>query len=133
VARLSSILAKARAGSRDDTGDGDGGENAERAQLAELAELADVDYALLADADEVLLAMLDFGPALHRAAAQNEPSVITGFAIQIAGAIHSYLRDHHVLRAEPALRRARLALVAASVRLLETALRLIGVATPKRM
>ena len=112
VARLSSILTKA----------GDDGEN-----------LSGVDFALLADADRVLLAMLDFGPALERAAAQNEPSIITGLTTLIAGEIHSYLREHHVLRAEPPLRKARLALVAAARRLLKTGLHLLGVASPDRM
>jgi arginyl-tRNA synthetase len=112
VARLSSILRKAEADG-EDTGA--------------------VDFGLLADADEVLLAMLDFGAAVERAAEQNEPSVVTNQAIQIAGAIHAYLKDHHVLRAEGGAYRARLALIAACRRLLKTALALIGVASPDRM
>ncbi len=115
VARLTSILAKAGV-DPDDT-----------------SLHADVDYAQLADADGVLLSMMEFGTAVDRAAAQSEPSVITTFAIRVAGEIHSYLRDHHVLGAEPALRDARLALVAAARRLLKTALGLIGVASPDRM
>ncbi|MCC6785781.1 MAG: arginine--tRNA ligase [Planctomycetes bacterium] len=98
---------------------------------AELA--ADLDGALLADAEDVLLTMLDFGATLERAAEQSEPSIVTGFAIQLAGSIHAYLREHHVLRAEPALRDARLALVAAARRLLHTSLGLLGVAAPDEM
>ena len=54
-------------------------------------------------------------------------------AIQLAGDIHSYLRDHHVLAAEPAVRDARLALVAAARAMLRTGLGLLGVAAPDRM
>ncbi|MGE0143510.1 MAG: arginine--tRNA ligase [Planctomycetota bacterium] len=98
------------------------------------SELCDgVDFELLADADEVLLAMLDFGPSIQRAAEQSEPSIVTDSMIRIAGAIHAYLRDHHVLRAEPELRRARLALVAAARKLIHAGLGLIGVAAPDEM
>ena len=113
VARLSSILRKA--------------------EIADDDAFTDVDFELLADAEKVLLAMLDFGPTVQRAADQNEPSALTGLVIQIAGEIHSYLKDHHVLRAEPELRRARLALVAAARKCLKTGLGLIGVGAPERM
>jgi arginyl-tRNA synthetase len=92
-----------------------------------------VDFELLADADEVLLAMLDFGPSIQRAAEQSEPSIVTDSMIRIAGSIHAYLRDHHVLRAEPELRRARLALVAAARKLIHAGLGLIGVVAPDEM
>ena len=63
VARLSGILRKAEAG--EVTAEG-------------------LDYELLADADQVLLTMLEFGPAVQKAADQNEPSVITNLMIQLA-------------------------------------------------
>jgi arginyl-tRNA synthetase len=94
---------------------------------------ATVRFNLLEDADRVLLSMLDFGPALQRASEQNEPSIITNLVIQIAGEIHSYLRDHNVIRAEPELKKARLALVLAARKLLRTGLGLLGVAAPDRM
>ena len=112
VARLSGILLKAGA--------------------AEINP-AEVDFELLADADHVLLPMLDFGPALRRASEQNEPSILTNLLIQIAGCIHSYLRDHNVIRAEPDVKTARLALVHAARSLLKTGLGLLGVAAPDRM
>ena len=96
-------------------------------------DVARVDWSQLDDAERVLLAMLEFGPTLLRASEQNEPSVLTQLAIRIAGEIHSYLRDHHVLRAEEPTRTARLALVAAARKILITALGLLGVATPTRM
>ena len=112
VARLSSILRKADYADDDLTG---------------------VDFSQLADAEQVLLAMLDFGPSLDLAAAKSEPSIITNLMIQVASRIHSYLRDHHVLRAAPELRKARLALVAATRKVLKTGLALIGVAAPEQM
>ncbi len=99
----------------------------------DLGDLGEVDYSLLADADQVLLSMLDFGPSVQRAAAQNEPSIITNLMIQIAGGIHSYLRDHNVIRSEPQLQQARLALVAAAQHLLSKGLGLLGIAAPERM
>jgi arginyl-tRNA synthetase len=92
-----------------------------------------IDAGLLADAERVLLAMLDFGPAVQRAAEQSEPSVLTGQLIHIAGEIHSYLRDHYVVGAEPAVRDARLVLVDAARRLLVTGLSLLGMPAPERM
>ena len=94
---------------------------------------ADVDYSLLADAGDVLLTMLEVGPALRRAVDKNEPSLLTALIIRIASTIHSYLRDHHVLGAEPPVRKARLALVAAARRCLATCLGLLGVAAPDEM
>ena len=100
---------------------------------ATTALLEGVDWEHLADADEVLLTMAEFGPAVQRAAEQSEPSVITNLTIQLAGSIHAYLKEHHVLRAEPEVRAARLALVGAARRLLQTGLGLIGVAAPDSM
>jgi arginyl-tRNA synthetase len=94
---------------------------------------ADFDPELLADADRVLLSMLEFGPTVQRASQDNEPSLITRLMIQVAGEIHSWLREHRVIDAEPNVRDARLALVFAARRLLETGLGLLGVAAPERM
>jgi len=92
-----------------------------------------IDFELLADADRVLLMMMDFGAAVRRAAQQSEPSVITQQVISLAGTIHSYLRDHYVIGAEPAVRDARLVLVDAARRLLTTGLGLLGIPAPERM
>lgn len=92
-----------------------------------------VDFALLADAERVLLVMLEFGNAVQRAAEQSEPSIVTAYTIALAGEIHSYLRDHYVVGAEPAVRDARLVLVDAARRLLAMGLGLLGIAAPERM
>lgn len=112
VARLSSILRKAE---------------------APVPAIDAIDFAHLADAERVLLTMMDFGNVVERAAAQSEPSVITNYTLALAGEIHSYLREHHVLGAEPAVRDARLVLTDAARRLLTTALSLIGIPAPEQM
>ena len=112
IARLSSILRKA------------GGD---------VPDQAAIDWSLLADAENVCLSMLEYGPTLTRAVDTNEPSELTTLLIKLAGDVHSYLRDHHVLSAEPALKRARLGLVLAARNLLRDGLALIGVASPEEM
>ncbi len=92
-----------------------------------------VDWSLLADAERVLLVMMDFGTAVQRAADQSEPSHVTAHTIALAGEIHSYLKDHHVLGAEAKVRDARLVLVEAARRLLVTGLGLLGIPAPERM
>lgn len=111
-ARLSSILRKAE---------------------APVPKIDAIDCALLADAERVLLTMMDFGTAVQRAAEQSEPSHVTGHAIALAGEIHSYLRDHYVVGQETKVRDARLVLVDAARRLLTTGLGLLGIAAPERM
>ncbi len=98
---------------------------------ARLLDGADLGH--LADAERVLLTMLDFGPAVQRAAEQSEPSVVTTWLIAMAGEIHSYLREHHVLSAPGPVRHARLCLVAAARKLLQTGLSLLGIPAPDRM
>ena len=92
-----------------------------------------IDFEQLADAERVLLTMMDFAAAVKRAADQSEPSVVTNFTIALAGEIHSYLADHYVVGAEPAVRDARLVLVDAARRLLTTGLDLLGIKAPERM
>lgn len=92
-----------------------------------------IDFSLLADAERVLLTMMDFGTAVQRAAEQSEPSHVTGHMIALAGEIHSYLREHYVVGEAPAMQNARLVLVDAARRLLTTGLGLLGIAAPERM
>ena len=114
--RLASILRKAEAQGHGWSGD-----------------TGSVDWSLLADARQVLLTMQEFGPALQRAAEKSEPSTLTQLLIRIASTIHAYLREHRVLDAEPEVRNARLALVAAGRKLLGDGLALLGVASPEEM
>jgi arginyl-tRNA synthetase len=92
-----------------------------------------VDFEQLADAEQVLLSMLEFGPVLARAEAESEPSHLTALMLQVAGDVHAYLKQHHVLSAAPSVRRARLAMVLAARNLLRTGLGLLGVSAPDEM
>lgn len=92
-----------------------------------------VAWQALADADSVLLTMLEYGPTLQRVLDKNEPSILTGLTTRLASSIHSYLREHHVLSAEPEIREARLALVAAARKLLDNGLSLLGMTSPEEM
>jgi len=112
VARLSSILRKAE---------------------VDVETAGGVDWDLLADADQVCLSLLEYGPTLQRAVDLSEPSELTTFLIRLAGDVHAYLRDHHVLSAEPERKRARLALVRAARDVLRDGLALLGVAAPDAM
>lgn len=96
-------------------------------------DLDTTQWEQLADADQVLLTMLEFGPTLQRCIDKNEPSTLTTLMIRLAASIHSYLREHHVLSAEPAVRDARIALVAAARALLRDGLAILGVASPEEM
>jgi hypothetical protein len=87
-------------------------EKSEVAPESTVELLEGIDWEQLADAEDVLLTMAEFGPGVLRAAEQSEPSVITNLMIRLAGSIHAYLKEHHVLRAEPRVRAPRLALVA---------------------
>lgn len=104
-----------------------------KAGVEERPRVDGISWGLLEDAADVLLAMSEFRPVLEKAVLKNEPSLLTQFSIRIAGSIHSYLRDHHVLSAEPKLREARLALVAAARVLLVSTLGILGVTAPERM
>ena len=114
-ARLSSILRKAQT------------------SVEAFEEMEDIDFDLLADAGTVLLTMMEFGPTLKRAVEKNEPSTLTSLMIRIASEIHSYLRDHRVIGEDPEVTKARLALVAAGRKLLETGLGILGVSAPEQM
>ena len=93
----------------------------------------EIDFAQLADADKVLLTLQEFGPTLQRCIDKNEPSTLTTLMIKTAATIHSYLKEHHVLTAEPAVRDARLCLVAAARQVLTKGLGLLGVSSPDQM
>jgi len=97
------------------------------------ADTGKIAYEKLADAENVLLTMQEFGGTLARAVEKNEPSLLTSLLVRIASSIHSYLREHHVLSAEEETKRARLALVAAARKLLVTSSSLLGIASPEEM
>jgi arginyl-tRNA synthetase len=99
------------------------------------------DPALLAREDEkqVLLAIARLRAALERAVESDEPSVMAGALLALAGQVASWLTagNHEaaarVLCPDQALATARLALVRAARACLGEGLRLIGLQAPERM
>ena len=96
-------------------------------------EGAAYDAALLADADQILLAMGGFGDVLRQAAAAAEPSLLTSWVADFAREVNKWYVDHRVVSDDEALSRARLALVRAARIVINTSLGLLGVAAPTRM
>lgn len=111
-ARLASILRKAEAA-------GEGG--------------ADPDWALLADAVPILLALGRYPDVLRSAARKAEPSEISQYLLALCRDTNSWYVGHRVLGEEPALTAARLRLVQAVEVVLRCGLTILGVAAPDEM
>jgi arginyl-tRNA synthetase len=102
---------------------------------ADVAALADTDLAPLAEPRELALAARigDFPDVLAAAADELAPHQVAFYLRELAGEFHSYYNAVHVLVAEPAIRRARLALSVAVRQAIANGLRLLGVSAPERM
>nr|WP_122012652.1 arginine--tRNA ligase [Maliibacterium massiliense] len=94
-----------------------------------------VDYALLDDEEtQALLALLArYGAVVQDAMAQNEPSLITRYIVDVAQAFNRFYYEHHIMCEDPARRQARLCLTDAARTVLASGLYLIGMAAPERM
>ena len=93
------------------------------------------DLSLLATPFELdLIRKLGDYPAEISAAARDRaPHRIARFAHELAGQFHSFYNACRVLGVEPELTQARLALVAATQRVLRHSLGILGVAAPEKM
>ena len=101
------------------------GEGAGEADAAiTIAEPAERELALLLDA---------FNGAIAEAYDRKAPNFIADHAYKLAQAFSKFYGACPILIAEPAVRAARLALVAVVLRQLELALTLLGIETPERM
>ena len=72
-------------------------------------------------------------PDISAAARDRAPHRIARFAHELAGLFHSFYNGCRVLGVEPELTIARLALVAATQRVLKHALSILGVDAPEKM
>jgi arginyl-tRNA synthetase len=101
----------------------------------ERASLAQADLSrLTAPAEAALMLQLAEYPAmLTRAAANLAPHDAAFYARALAAAFHSYYAAERFLVDDPALARARMALLAATAQVLKNALALLGVNAPERM
>ncbi len=94
---------------------------------------ADLSY-LSAPSETALMRKLADYPAMVAAAAASlEPHEITFYLRELAATFHSYYAAERFLVDDPALARARLALLAATRQVIRNALQLLGVSAPERM
>jgi arginyl-tRNA synthetase len=89
-----------------------------------ITEPAERDLALTLDA---------FETALAEAYDRQAPNAVAEHAYRLAQAFSKFYAACPILQAEPAVRASRLALAAATLAQLETALDLLGIAAPERM
>ncbi|HNJ82857.1 MAG TPA: arginine--tRNA ligase [Piscinibacter sp.] len=101
----------------------------------DVATLHGADVTLLSAPSEaaLMLELARFPEALHSAAADFAPHDIAFYLRDLAGAFHSYYASERFLVDDPALARARIALLAATRQVLRNALAVLGVSAPQRM
>ena len=102
---------------------------------AEAEVTADINYDLLSEGDgaEVLKVIGSFNKAILAAMRKNEPHIITRFVLDLAQAFNKFYHDNPILVDDVEVRKARLALVAATRQTIENALALLGMHAPERM
>ena len=102
---------------------------------AEEEVTTDINYNLLSDGDgaEVLKVIGSFNKSILAAMRKNEPHIITRFVLDLAQAFNKFYHDNPILVEDVEVRKARLALVAATRQTIENALALLGMHAPERM
>jgi arginyl-tRNA synthetase len=102
----------------------------------EPATLPDADLELLASPHEAALAqkLAEFPELVARAATEFAPHLVTYYLHDdVAARLHTYYNAERFLVEGEALKRARLALVAATRQVLANGLAILGVSAPERM
>ena len=96
---------------------------------------ADVDYSVLSDADssEVLKLIASFNDSILAAMRKNEPHIVTRFVLDLAQAFNKFYHDNPILVDDIEVKKARVALVAATKQTIENALSILGMGAPERM
>lgn len=99
------------------------------------ADLARADLTPLEGdaAQNLMLELARYPEVLRMAAADFAPHDITFYLRDLAAAYHSYYDAERILADDPGVRRARLALVAATAQVLKNGLRILGVSAPEHM
>ena len=95
----------------------------------------DINYELLSEGDaaEVLKVIGSFNKSIVSAMRRNEPHIVTRFVLDLAQAFNKFYHDNPILVEDEELRKARLALVAATRQTLENGLKILGMHAPERM
>src|SRR5699024_843377 len=81
----------------------------------------------------VLRKIASFNKTILNSIRKNEPHIITRFVLDLAQAFNKFYHDNSILVEDAELRKARLALVAATRQALENGLKLLGMQAPERM
>jgi arginyl-tRNA synthetase len=104
-------------------------------QGGDLAALPKADLSLLTAPSEaaLMLRLAEFPDTLTAAARDLAPHDIAFYARSVAASFHSYYAAERFLVDEPALALARMALLAATRQVLESALAVLGVSAPEAM
>jgi arginyl-tRNA synthetase len=103
-----------------------------RAQLAETDVRGPVLVAEPAERD-LALKLLGFGAVVTQVADSAEPHRLCGYLFEVASLFTAFYEQCPVLKADDETRQARLALCAATLRVLTAGLGLLGVPVPDRM
>jgi arginyl-tRNA synthetase len=103
------------------------------AALAQEVGAADLSLLTAPTESALLLRLGEFPGMLERAAAEHAPHDVAFYLRELAGAFHAYYAAERFLVDDPALARARLALLAATRQVLKNALAVIGVGAPESM
>jgi arginyl-tRNA synthetase len=98
-------------------------------------EFGAADLALLTAPTEaaLMLKLADYPGMLTRAAADHAPHDVAFYLRELAAAFHSYYAAERFLVDDPALARARMALLSATAQVLKNALAVLGVSAPEAM
>jgi len=104
-------------------------------QASAAAMLADADLSPLGSAfeDALLRRLADFPAEIATAARDIAPHLVATYVRELAGEFHSYYNAERFLVDDPRVRRARLALVAATGQVLRNALSVLGLTAPDAM
>jgi arginyl-tRNA synthetase len=99
------------------------------------ADLAGADLSLLTAPSEaaLMLRLAEYPGMLARATAEMAPHDVAFYLREVAAAFHSYYAAERFLVDDPALARARMALLAATAQVLRNALAVLGVSAPRAM
>ena len=99
------------------------------------AALRSADLSLLTAPAEasLMLKLAEFPEMLSRAAAELAPHEVAFYLRDVAAAFHTYYGAERFLVDDPALARARMALLAATAQVLRNALAVLGVSAPEAM
>lgn len=94
---------------------------------------ADVSFLTEPEAHQLVMLIARYPERLREAAAQNEPSVLAAYLLDLAHALHAAYEKLRVKDAPPALAKARLLLFASVKNVLASGLGMLGIAALDRM